>query len=91
MTKPKQQIWFSAHAKERMRFRGTDESEVREAILSADWRPAELNRIECDKEFQYRAEWNGIWYAIKKVRPIFAEDKEQITVITVYVYYSGKE
>ncbi len=30
-------------------------------------------------------------YATKKVRPIFVEEANEIVVITVYTYYSGKE
>jgi hypothetical protein len=80
-------IRFSNHAREQMRYRGATEQEVIEAISSAVWEPAELGRWECRKEFAYGKEWNGKFYALKQVRPIFVEEQDAIVVITVYVYY----
>ena len=31
--------------------------------------------------------WNGHEYALRQIRPIFMEEKSEIVVITVYVYY----
>jgi hypothetical protein len=49
--------------------------------------PAEGGRLECRKDFSYGREWNGKVYATKQVRPIFAEEPNEILVVTVYVYY----
>jgi len=70
-----------------MRYRGVYESEVVEAIRSAEWKPAELGRLECRMDFPYNREWNGRFYTTKRVRPIFVEEPEQILVVTVYGYY----
>jgi hypothetical protein len=80
-------IRFSGHAKCQLIFRGATAEEVIEAIRSSSWRPSELERLECSKEFPFNKEWNGKIYRTKRVRPIFVESEEKIIVVTVYVYY----
>jgi hypothetical protein len=84
---PTKRIRLSGHAKSQLIFRGASEQEVLEAIRMAAWQPAELGRLECRKNYAFRAEWNGHWYETKQVRPIFAEESEEIVIVTVYVYY----
>jgi hypothetical protein len=43
--------------------------------------------LECRKDFTYGREWTGKFYETKQVRPIFAEEMDEIVVVTVYVYY----
>ena len=88
MTKPEKSIRLSSHAKEQLRYRGTNLDEIREAIRTTPWQPAELNRLQCRKEFPYGREWNGKRYQTKQVRPIFIDEPTEIVVVTVYVYYS---
>jgi hypothetical protein len=80
-------IRLSEHAKQQLFYRGTTEEEIVEAIRTAPWQPAELNRLECRKEFRYDQLWNGKHYQTKQVRPIFVEEREGIVVVTVYVYF----
>lgn len=80
-------IRLSGHARENMRYRGATEQEIVEAIQNAPWAPADQGRLECRKDFTYGQIWNGKFYATKQVRPIFAEEADQIVVVTVYVYY----
>ena len=80
-------IFISNHARRQLAFRGTGESEVFGAIRSSDWKPAELGRLECTKDYPYERAWNGKHYKTKQVRPIFAEEESEIVVVTVYVYY----
>lgn len=79
-------IRFSRHASERLRDRGATEDEVAEAIRTAPWTPAGGQRFECQKDFLYGTDWNGRFYAMKRVRPIFVEEPDKIVIITVYVY-----
>jgi len=65
-------IEFSGYASQQLRFRGTTEAEVKEAIRTAPWHPAENSRLECRKDFPFDV-WNGKHYATKQVRPIFVE------------------
>ena len=34
-----------------------------------------------------RGTWNGVFYATKRVRPIFVEEVAEIVVVTVYTYF----
>jgi hypothetical protein len=80
-------IAFSGHASQQLRFRGTTEAEVSDAIRTVLWLPAENGRLECRKDFVFDAQWNGRHYTTKQVRPIFVEELNQVVVVTVYVYY----
>jgi len=80
-------IRLSEHAKEQLSFRGTNEVEISEAIRSSAWGAADLGRLECSKNFAYNKEWNNKHYKTKQVKPIFAEEPNEIVVVTVYVYY----
>ncbi|NIR53093.1 hypothetical protein GWO43_31070 [candidate division KSB1 bacterium] len=80
-------IRLSGHARDNLRSRGTSKTEIIEAIQSSEWAPAERGRLEWRKEFEFQKEWNGKFYATKQVRPIFVEEKNEIVVVTVYVYY----
>lgn len=80
-------IRLSQHAQQQVERRGTTEAEIVEAIRSSDWQPAELGRLECRKDFRFGRLWKGRHYETKKVRPIFAEERDELIVVTVYVYY----
>jgi hypothetical protein len=80
-------VRLSGHALGQLVRRGVSEAEVIEAIRSSPWRPAELGRLECRKDFVYEREWNDKFYATKQVRPIFVEEADEIVVVTVYSYY----
>ena len=80
-------IQLSGHAVQQLRFRGTTEAEIIDTIVKVPWQPAENGRMECRKDYEFDAMWNGRHYATKQVRPIFVEESNQIVVVTVYVYY----
>ena len=80
-------VRLSGHSRENMRYRGAMEQEVVDAIRTAQWGPAGQGRLECQKDLEFRGEWNGRFYATKRVRPIFVEETDEIVVVTVYVYY----
>ncbi len=84
----KKAIRLSKHAKEQCKERGAKENEVKKAIMKSQWLRAKNNRYECKYNFQFDAEWNGKRYAIKEVKPIFVEEKNEIAVVTVYTYYN---
>lgn len=81
-------IRLSYHAREQLGSRGTTAEEITETIRTAVWGPAELNRLECRKDFPYHHVWNEKQYQTKCVRPIFVEEANDIVVVTVYVYFS---
>jgi hypothetical protein len=80
-------IRLSGHALSYMDRRGFSLQEVEEAIRTAPWTPAEFGRLECLKDFSFGRAWNGVVYAIKRVRPIFVEESDELVVVTVYTYY----
>ncbi|HEX7577664.1 MAG TPA: DUF4258 domain-containing protein [Verrucomicrobiae bacterium] len=80
-------IRFSKHALGYTAKRGFTVAEVEEAIRTGKWGAAELGRLDCRQNFPYGLDWNGKIYAIKQVRPVFVEKREEIVVITVYTYY----
>jgi len=80
-------IRLSKHARGYIQRRGFTVAEVEQAIRESRWNPAELNRLQCRKNFPFNGEWNGKHYATKQVRPVFAEHADEIVVITVYTYY----
>jgi hypothetical protein len=80
-------IRLSGHARDQLAFRGATEQEVVEAIQTEPWWPAESGRVECRKDFAFHSTWNRKLYAIKRVRPIFVEEPDEIVVVTIYVYY----
>lgn len=80
-------IRFSGHAKEQLSYRGTAENEVVDTIKTSEWKPAELGRLQCRKDFVFENEWNKRYYKTKQVRPIFIEQEKEIVVVTVYTYF----
>lgn len=83
-TKP---IRLSHHARGYLARRGFTEAEVGEAIRLSQWRSAHQGRWEASREFAYNSDWNGTYYASKRVRPIFVEEATEIIVVTVYTYF----
>jgi hypothetical protein len=80
-------IRLSQHAKEQLSYRGTTEEEIFETTQTCKWEPAELERLQCKKDFLYNKTWNNKLYKTKQVKPIFVEEDKEIIVVTVYVYY----
>ena len=52
-------IKLSGHVKERLFNRGSSEAEIIDAIMTSEWHPAELGRLECKKDFIFEKEWNN--------------------------------
>ena len=80
-------IRLSAHALGYVSKRGFTLVEVEEAIRTCRWTPAARNRMECRKEFPFGQDWNGTFYANKRVRPIFVETPQELIVVTVSTYF----
>ncbi len=82
-------IYLSQHAAGYLHIRGFTFAEVEAAIRTAAWQTASQGqgRLECRKSFPYGQNWNGKYYAIKQVRPVFVEKATEILVVTVYTYY----
>jgi hypothetical protein len=83
----KKPITLSQHAKEQAKYRGCTEEEIRQTIQTANWEKAELGRLQCKKDFAFNKIWNDKKYKTRQIKPIFTEEKDEIIVVTVYVYY----
>ena len=83
----KKPIRLSQHAKEQANYRGCSEAEIRKTIQTSKWEKAELGRLQCWIDFPFNKIWNNKEYKTKRVKPIFMEEKDEIVVVTVYVYY----
>jgi hypothetical protein len=80
-------IRLTAHAVEECVERGTNETEIREAIEHGIREPAKRGRFMCRLNFQYAAPWQDKFYAIKQVAPVAVEEQNEIVVVTVYTFY----
>ncbi|MCL5292350.1 MAG: DUF4258 domain-containing protein [Actinobacteria bacterium] len=81
------EVIFIEHALERMLERGTNADEVRKVLEIGDRVQAKQSRNAKEAVFDYGSEWLGREFKQKKVKAIYAEEADQLTVITVYVYY----
>ncbi|MEO5358610.1 MAG: DUF4258 domain-containing protein [Nitrospirae bacterium YQR-1] len=84
-------IRLSKHAREQLFYRGVDEKEVIETIMTSQWEFANNNRYQAVKTYTYGKNWNNKFYAFKQVKPIFIEEETEMVVITVYAYFFNKE
>jgi len=66
MPKP---IRLSGHASYQLTRRGVSEADVLETIQTLEWEPAELDRLQCRRDFPFGEEWNGKFYQTKQVSP----------------------
>ena len=86
-------IRFSNHARTQMNLRGASEEEVIKAINSGIWEFAKMGKFQTQSRFEFNKEalTNQKYYKYKIVEPVFADEQDEITVITVKVYYSNEE
>ena len=80
-------IRLTVHAREQCGERGATEAEVKQAIEQGIRAPAKHGRFMYRLNFQYNAEWQRKFYAIKQVAPVVAEAHNEIIVVTVYTFY----
>jgi hypothetical protein len=80
-------IRFTAHALEQCIERGASHAEVEQAIRTGTKERAKGGRFLYRANFQYNAKWQGVFYRIKQVVPVVAEQEAETVVITVYTFY----
>ena len=80
-------IYIARHTLERAEERGTTQAEIEEVIENGTVYPARNNRQAKEKTFPFSTQWNGTWYAEKRVRVVYVEENDTIFTITVYVFY----
>ena len=80
-------IRLTTHALEQLVERGATAAEVREAVERGVREPTKRGRYMYRLNFQYAAEWQGRFYAIKQVAPVVAEAQNEMVIVTVYTFY----
>lgn len=74
-----------------MSLRGASEEEVRTTVNSGQWESAKMGKFKTRHMFDFNslALTNQKFYKYKTVEPIFADEQNEIVIITVKVYYSN--
>jgi len=82
-------IRFSRHALEQMRMRGATQEEVRETVQTTPWQSAKRGKYQTRKAFAFGrpSPINQQIYPSKTVHAIFADEPNEIVIVTVLVYY----
>ena len=80
-------IQIDAHTLRRAEERGTNEVEIRDAILTGEPIPAREGRLARAKVYPYGRVRNGKRYAQKRVEVFFVKEDHGIVTVTVYVFY----
>ncbi|PIU55011.1 MAG: hypothetical protein COS88_05835 [Chloroflexi bacterium CG07_land_8_20_14_0_80_51_10] len=88
----KKPIVISWHARLQMQFRGAEETEVIEAARKGQWQPAKRGRFQAKWRFIFDkpSPITGVIYRFKEIEVIFAEESDEIIVLTVKVYYTNE-
>lgn len=86
-------IRFSDHARIQMVLRGATEEEVIRTIQSGKWEAAKMDKFRSRHQYDFQriSLTNQKFYKYKTVESIFADEPNEIAVITVKVYYSNQE
>ncbi len=86
-------IRFSNHARIQMELRGASQEDVIKAIELGKWEPAKMGKSQSKYTYDFNKATltNQKFYKYKIVEPIFADERDEIVVITVKVYYSNQE
>ena len=84
-------IRLSRHARDQVRLRGATDAEVIATIQAGAWQPARRGRFQARRSFAFgqRSPVSQQVYAFKTVHAIFADEPNEIVVVTVLVYYSN--
>lgn len=82
-------IRYSDHARLQMVLRGATEEEVTAAIRAGKWESAKMGKFRSRLQFDFNrvSLTNQNFYKYKMVESIFADEANEIVVITVKVYY----
>jgi hypothetical protein len=85
-------IRFSQHARGRMLLRGATETEVIETIRTGNWESAQRGKFQAHKTiaFGLASPVSQQIYAFKTIHVVFADEQDEIVVVTVLVYYGNE-
>jgi len=81
------EVEFIKHALERIAERGASIDQVKSVLEAGESVQAKTGRRAKEAIFEYNSDWLGKRYRQKKVKVVYVEEADKITVITVYVYF----
>jgi len=86
-------IRYSDHARLQMVLRGATEEEVAMSITTGKCGVAKMGKFQSRHQFDFNrvSLTNQKYYKYKTVESVFADEPNEIVVITVKVYYSNEE
>ena len=86
-------IVISHHANLRAKERGASEEEIREVLYRGSWEPAKRGKQQARWNFvcNVKSPVGGKYYTEKTVEVVFAEEPDKLIVVTVKVFYTGRE
>ena len=81
------EIKIEPHTVERAEARGTSREEISDVLENAFEIPARGNRKGKARVYDFKRERLGKYYEQKRVEVIYAEEKDTVVTVTVYVFY----
>lgn len=89
MAKP---VIFTNHARVQMQLRGATPEEVQDAIRFGRHESAKAGKMQTrwTTTFGQQSAINSKFYRFKTLNPIFADEPDQVVVITVKVFYHNE-
>ena len=85
------EIRIDSHALERAEERGTSEAEINDVIRTGFTFPARHSRMGKAKIYPFEQRRHGRYYPQKRVEVIYTVEGDQVTTVTVYVFYGHWE
>jgi len=81
------EIKIEPHTVERAEARGTSREEISDVLENGFEIPARGNRKGKARVYDFKRERLGKYYEQKRVEVIYAEEKDTVVTVTVYVFY----
>jgi len=85
------EIQIDPHILERAEERGTNETEIKDVILSGFSIPAKYNRLGKAKVYDFKQNRHNKYYEHKRVEVFYLLEGDTIITVTVYVFYGKWE
>lgn len=78
---------FTLHAGQRMRERGANEQDVREALRAGRREEAQRGLVQYRLTQEFNRSWGGRFYAARQILVVVDEEPFRTVVVTVYAFY----
>ena len=85
------EIRIDPHTLERAEERGTSEPEIHDVIGTGFLISARRGRLGKGKVYSFKQSRHGRYYDHKRVEVIYTVEEDQVTTVTVYVFYGHWE